>query len=338
VCWKALADKGVQGTELRWFESFLSNRTQQVKVGEGVSSVCQVISGVIQGSVCGPVLYSVLADSLLRQVQLPAVSYADDFKIIADVTAHGLVVVQREIDTVVKWSDEHNMPLSTDKCSVLHCGPHQPLNNYFIKSHQMASVDQLKDLGVTRSSSGYYVGHCEAVVSKASRAAGAIRRAFQLRSPKLLWPAFQSYVIPILMYASAAWNPYLAKDCNALEAVQRRFTKRIHGLEHMSYESRLEHLNAMSLQKRRVYADMILAYKATHGLLHVEASDLGLNVLQSKTRGDGSHLVQRRGNSQATSALYCCRAPATWNKLPGTITCSKSFFGFKRTLRNHLFN
>jgi hypothetical protein len=77
------------------------------------------------------------------------------------------------------------------------------------------------------------------------------------------------------MYASAAWNPYLAKDCNALEAVQRRFTKRIHGLEHVSYESRLEHLNAMSLQKRRVYADMILAYKATHGLLHVEANDLG---------------------------------------------------------------
>lgn len=264
--------------------------------------------------------------------------YADDLKIIADVTTHSKTTVQQEVDTVVKWSEEHLMPLSTDKCTVLHCGRSQPFNAYFIQSSQMTRVDEMKDLGVVRSSSGHYVGHCQAVVSKASKAAGAIRRAFQLRSPKLLWPAFQAYVTPILMYASAAWHPYLAKDINAIEAVQRRFTKRIHGLENMSYAARLEQLHALSLQRQRMYADMVLTYKATHSLLHCQTSDLGLAVLQSNTRGNGSRLVQRRGKSQATSALFCLRAPSTWNKIPESITSSRSIFVFKRSLRRHLHN
>ena len=51
---EALADKGVSGNALSWYASFLTGRTQQVKVGDGLSAVGNVLSGVVQGSACGP--------------------------------------------------------------------------------------------------------------------------------------------------------------------------------------------------------------------------------------------------------------------------------------------
>ena len=45
--------------------------------------------------------------------------------------------------------------------------------------------------------------------ARANRAAGAVRQAFQLKVPQLLWPAFQSYVAPIAMYCSQVWSPLL---------------------------------------------------------------------------------------------------------------------------------
>ena len=70
--------------------------------------------------------------------------------------------------------------------------------------------------------------HYQNLVATACRAAGFIRRTFQIHTKKLLWPAFQYYVLPILMYASQLWSPSKLKDIRLIEAVQRRFTKCIY--------------------------------------------------------------------------------------------------------------
>ena len=45
---------------------------------------------------------------------------------------------------------------------------------------------------------------------------GIIYRAFHLRHTQLLWPAYQLYVLPILMHCSFAWSPFLQKDIRAI--------------------------------------------------------------------------------------------------------------------------
>ena len=82
---------------------FLSNRTQQVKVANSLSIKCDVISGTIQGSVLGPVLYTMLNNSLLRTIKKNSkMSLIDDFKMIADVTVKSKAKVQLEIDSIAK--------------------------------------------------------------------------------------------------------------------------------------------------------------------------------------------------------------------------------------------
>ena len=190
---EALAGTGITGTALNWFNSFLFGHSQSVRVNKSFSSVCDVVSGVIQGSAYGLVLYTVVADSLLRRLKLPAWAFADDLKLLADVAVHSCDVIQQEVDIISQWSDERSMPLSIGKCAVMNCGKNQTLHSYVIKGKPLmcfVSSNSFKDLGLIRPSNSSYSTHCEMTAARANRAAGAGRRAFQLKAPILLWPAF----------------------------------------------------------------------------------------------------------------------------------------------------
>ena len=138
------------------------------------------------------------------------------------------------------------MPLSLDKCDVLHCGDQQVPNDYIINGKPLISVTSFNDLGIIRSSSdARYEGQCEAVYSKASQEAGPIRRCFCLKAPELLWPAFESYILPKLMYGATVWSSILRKDINLIEKIQKRFTKNMRSMQdddgnHLSYAERLK--------------------------------------------------------------------------------------------------
>jgi hypothetical protein len=97
---------------------------------------------------------------------------------------------------------------------------------------------------------------CTIVACKASRAANCIRRSFSYGSRKLLWPAFQAYVLPTSMFCALSWAPCLLRDIDVIEKVQRRYTKTIHGLHDLPYDKRLQELGALTLANRRTYADM----------------------------------------------------------------------------------
>ena len=177
---RELAALGTGGKTLGWFASFLSNRTQQVKVANSFSITCDVISGTIQGSMLGPVLYTVLNNSLLRTIKKnPEMGFANVFKMIADVTVNSKAEIQLEIDSTAKWAKDHNKPLSINKSIVMHSGKRQPYHEYTLGQVVIKNVDSTMELGILKTADASYSNHCQAIAAKASRTAGAIRHAFR---------------------------------------------------------------------------------------------------------------------------------------------------------------
>jgi len=84
--------------------------------------------------------------------------------------------------------------------------------------------------------------------------------------------AFNTFVRPIVGYATVVWKPSAKMSIRRIEAVLKRFrpTKRLHGLHNLSYNARLEALNEHSLESRRIRADLTFCYKMLHGIEDID--------------------------------------------------------------------
>ena len=166
-------------------------------------------------------------------------------------TASQKIRVQQAIGTLEQWTVTYLMSLSLNKNFVQHCGTNNLCYIYTCNGMPLTAVDELNDLGVMRSNSGCGGYQSATVVAKAYRTSGLILRVFHSRNVSLMWQAFCTYVIPLLMYASPCWSSRLRRDVTALESVQRHFIKRLMCLNNLSYTERLRHLHALPLEEMR---------------------------------------------------------------------------------------
>ena len=105
------------------------------------------------------------------------------------------------------------------------------------------------------------IKHISWTVNRANRLVGLIKRVFSYIDEETLLVLYKTLIRPILDYGNTIWFPTLKKDIRAIENVQRRLTKILPELCHISYEEKLRKLNLTKLNYRRHRMDMIQTFK-----------------------------------------------------------------------------
>lgn len=326
-----LENLGICGDLLLWIRAFLSNRTFRVRVGDSLSSERDVVSGVPQGSVLGPLLFLLFTSDLPTGLKSTCSLFADDAKIYGNplTGAHHL---QDDLDSILRWCCAWMIPLNIEKCKVLHMGRNNPKRIYHLNQDIIQPVSSHCDLGVTMTEDLSWSEHVVAVTNKAKRMLYMVQKTFGRCDPQTSSFLYSTYVRPILEYAGPVWAPVLSRDKNLLESVQRRATRMPYGVIRPTYEERLDLMGLPTFEARRLRGDLIISYRALHHLFDVDLSVLfTLNPI-THLRGHNLKLAKEKFKSASREHFLTNRIFGSWNVLPTYVVNAPSVNAFKNSL------
>ena len=323
---------GLTGNLLSWIRDFLCDRTLRVKVNDSLSPEIAVTSGVPQGSVLGPELFKLFINDLPATLGVTCLAYADDLKLWTVVTCKERArVLQQALDNLHQWTSQWLLPVNYQKCAVLPVGASEPFSTYTLGGNFLRVVNSERDLGVIVTSDLKSKLDTEKKAAVATRLVGAIRRSFAVLTPHVLRILFCTHVRPVLEYGQPAVYPLTKGEVLILENVQRRATKRVPELRHLSYEQRLKTLNLFSLAYRRRRADLIYARRILSNSCGPELKSF-FHLNTSITRGHNMKLFKPRTERLSPKVTLSTRVVNDWNSLPSDVILSTSEACFKKAV------
>ncbi|KAK4817855.1 hypothetical protein QYF61_001017 [Mycteria americana] len=133
---------------------------------------------------------------------------------------------------------------------------------------------------------------CVLTAQKTNCILACIKRSMASRSREVILPLYSAPVRPHPEYCIQLWSPRHRKDMDLLEWVQRRATKMIRGMEHLSYVERLRELGLFSLEKGRVQGDLIVAFQYLKGAYRKDEEGPFIWACSDRMRGNGLKLKE----------------------------------------------
>ena len=328
-----LKDHGIEGDVFKWIENWLGNRQQRVVLRGQTSSWKSVTSSVIQGSVLGPICFTIYMNDLEEGLGSFVSKFADDTKVLHPIrNINDKQALQNDINKLLCWNEKWQMSFNAEKCTVLHFGYNNPKYEYFMNEKVIMSKEEEKDLGVYISTSLKPHRQCAEAVKKANRTVGMIKRNFRYFDKNIIIQLYKSLVRPHLDYCVQVWRPYHQMDVALLEGVQRRVTKLIPNLRGLSYHQRLKNVNLMTFEQRCIRHDLLTVYKMFQGNLKLEVDKYFDIVSEPITRGHTKKIRPKSVRLDVRKFSFFHRVCGTWNQLPNDVVSAPTLLSFKKRL------
>ena len=307
---------GISGTALSWFTSYLTDRQQDIKIGNCFSDMLPTSCGVPQGSVLGPLLFTLYTtplSSVIQKHNLDHHHYADDTQIYVSLTTpdtcRSLNQLRDCLQDVSRWMKNSKLKLNADKTEFLIIGTstqRTQLDGFFpthILSQSITSAASVLNLGVTFDDNFNFKQH----ISKTCRCC-----FYHIRDLRRI----RRFISLSVAKTNSLLHNTASKDIAKLQRVQNCLARVvIFKICTIAYQ-------ALS-STQPAYINSILTPARNSRQLRSTSSN-PLNIPRVKTK--------------AGTRAFSVAAPTVWNSLPASVKSEGNIVSFRRRLKTYLVN
>lgn len=323
--------------------SFLTNRQQLVSIGTKKSSILNQKFGVPQGSVLGPLFFSLYINDLPLVIKALCELFADDTTVHS--SSKNLIslskVLQENINSLINWTKLNHMALNSRKTKCMMLTTRQKrqlldinLPSIYVNRDKIEEVDSHKILGITLDNNLTWSNHISLLSKRVAQ------KIFQLTKIKHFLDLnarkhfFHAHIQSIIDYASTLYDNASENALKPLIRMHKRALKQIilksTSLSLQDYKK----LEILPLHLKLELNKAVTMYKILNGFA---PPPLIKRFPQNYKRHTHKLVIDRPRLDLFKSSLHYSGG-TLWNRLPPSVKTKKTLGSFKKGLKLYLFD
>jgi len=238
---------GFRGIVLEWFHSYLSNRKQYVCLNSCKSNMRNILCGVPQGSILGPLLFLLYVNDIVNvSTILKFVLFADDTTI---TYSHKNIdsqygIINEELKKVSNWFKVNKLSVNATKTNFMLLGTYQKTNcvhdgNIILNDIKLERVKQTKFLGIQIDENLTWKNQIDNISKNISRGIGILYKLKHFVPEKILFSLYCTLILPYINYCILAWGNAAKKYMEKIFKLQKKALRIISDSEYRSHSSPL---------------------------------------------------------------------------------------------------
>jgi len=349
----------VDGLMLNFLIEYLKGRRQRVVIDQAMSTESDVISGVPQGSILGPLSFVLFVNDM-HAVISPGTSialYADDTKIWRKIGSDvDSTILNNDIESLNRWAYINCMKFHPSKCKVVsNTRKNKVFSNlpfydfpYCLDGTVLDHCESEKDLGLhIHEGLTWSVQHKE-LLAKATARFNLLRRTcYFVKNQSHKRTLYLTMVRSIFEHCCCIWAPSSPSIISSFESIQKRaikwiFCEQFYSYSDAYYMQKLVDLDILPMAQKFLYNDMVLFFKIVNNLIPV---DLPLYLTSRSNTRVASHNqcfgfddeIVKNPIRNVFGKSFFPRCVAAWNSLTPELKSCENINIFQSALKSHLW-
>ena len=307
------------------------------KIGSVFSEWLEVVLGIPQGSILGPLLFNIFINDLFGFIlDTDVCNFADDNTIYAcDNTLEAVLNrLNLDVERINKWFVNNSMVANPSKFQLMYLGTNEN-RSILIDNMEIKPQNEVELLGLKIDKKLNFCSHITNICNKANNKVSELIRLRKNMTTQQAKMIVNTYILPYFLYCPLIWMFCRKKEINIINKVHKRALKTIYNDSSSSFEELLLHDNTVCFHKRHLQILMLEVFKSVKHENPLIIEEL-FEIKEQRHNLRNKFLLKippSKSKTYGTNSLLF-RASIIWNTLPNKYKIASSISEFKSLIKS----
>ena len=345
---------GIRGTVIDWISSYLSGREQCIAVGQARSAFASISTGVPQGSVLGPMLFTLYISPIGHIVNSWGIQhqqYADDTQLFVSLQGHQqLTQLESCLSELHSWFCINGLALNPDKSDSIHFATAQrarftdPVVHVNVAGTTVPTSDSITTLGVQLDNRLSLNQHVKSLCRSCNFHIRSLRHIRSSLTDDMAKSIATALVSSRIDYCNSLLYGTSGANIDRIQRVQNSLARVVSNCYHnrssdqpVSSAKLLNNLHWLPVKHRIDFKIATLTYKLLSSNQPTYLSELISTYTPARDLRSGQQFKLNKPfvSTNFGARAFSVAAPTIWDSLPASVKLSPSISSFKRHLKTY---